>query len=462
MTNIQKRLTGANFLSGPLKTIFITCCLLLATNFLIAQDNSPYSRYGIGDIVSSTNVVNRGMGKISSAYTDVFSINFSNPASYTGFQAWKETRSNKLQSGRVIFDVGINYDSRTLQEPNSPAKFRAQNLLFSYLQVGVPLSSKTGFSFGLRPVSRISYKIQTKELLALTNSSDSVYTLYTGDGGSFLPNVGLAHRFGKLSIGINAGYLFGKKDYSTRRVFINDSVDYYSSNHQTKTVFGNIFLQGGLQYSDSISKGTTLTIGATGNLATTLNANQDIIRETFTRTTDAGDLRIDSVYEQTGINGTMKYPSSFTVGFAIDKNRYDGKKTGWMIGADFTATAWSNYRYYGTKDFTQNTWEIKIGGSLRPILKKSYFSNVTYRAGFNIGPDYINIGKKLPQFGASFGMGLPLANYSQLARGQVTVINVAFEYGKRGNNTNLLKENMFRLSFGLSLSDIWFVKRKYE
>jgi hypothetical protein len=68
----------------------------------------------------------------------------------------------------------------------------------------------------------------------------------------------------------------------------------------------------------------------------------------------------------------------------------------------------------------------------------------------------------LPQFGVSFGMGLPVANYSQLARGQATVINVAFEYGKRGNNTNILKENMFRISFGLSLSDIWFVKRKYD
>jgi len=409
MTNIQKRLTSTNFLSGPLKTIFITCCLLIATtNFLTAQDNSPYSRYGIGDIVPSTNVINRGMGKISAAYTDFLSINFSNPASYTGFQGFKEPRSNKLQSGRVIFDIGINYDSRTLQEPNSPSKFRAQNLLFSYLQFGVPLSAKTGFSFGLRPVSRISYKIQTKELLPLTNTSDSVYTLYTGDGGSFLPNVGLAHRFGKLSIGINAGYLFGKKDYSTRRTFINDSVAYYSSNHQTKTVFGSIFLQGGLQYTDSISKNTTLTIGATGNLATTLNANQDIIRETYTPTADAGDLRIDSVYEQTGINGTMKYPSSFTVGFAIDKNRYEYRKTAWMLGADFTTTAWSNYRYYGATDFTQNTWEIKVGGSLRPIPKKNFFSRVTYRAGFNIGPDYINTGKKLPQFGASFGMGLPV------------------------------------------------------
>ena len=172
MTKIQKRLTATNFLSGPLKTIFITCCLLLVTSgFLTAQDNSPYSRYGIGDIVPSSNVINRGMGKISAGYTDFLSINFSNPASYTSIQGFKEPRSKKLQSGRVIFDVGINYDSRTLQEPNNAAKFRAQNLLFSYLQVGVPLSAKTGMSFGLRPISRISFSFP------LMNGLDSTMSL---------------------------------------------------------------------------------------------------------------------------------------------------------------------------------------------------------------------------------------------------------------------------------------------
>ncbi len=436
-------------------------CLLsiFYSQFITAQDNSPYSRYAIGDIVPSTNIASRGMGKIAVAYSDFLSINFSNPASYSAFQTLKEAKSKKIQSGRIIFDVGINYESRTLQEPNNPSKFKAQNLLFSYMQVGVPLRSNLGLSFGLRPVSRINYKVSTREKLSF---GDSVYTLYTGDGGSYLPNIGLGYKINKLSVGLNAGYLFGKKDYSSRRIFINDSIDYYSSNHETKTVFGNIFLQGGLQYSDSINKSTILTIGATGNLATTLNAHQDIIRETFTRDASVGDLRIDSVFEQNDIRGTLKYPSSFTVGFALEKNKEDYKKANWLLGIDFTATSWSAYRFYGKSDFTRNTWEIKVGGKLRPVPKKSYFSNVTYRGGFSIGPDYVNTGINLPQYGVSFGMGLPVANFSQLARGQATIINMAFEYNKRGNNSNLLKENMFRVSVGLSLSDIWFVKRKYE
>ena len=68
---------------------------LFVANFLFAQDNSPYSRYGLGDLHPNTNIYNRGMAGISAAYSDqpitgltdprtgkyYPSINFANPAS---------------------------------------------------------------------------------------------------------------------------------------------------------------------------------------------------------------------------------------------------------------------------------------------------------------------------------------------------------------------------------------------
>jgi hypothetical protein len=442
--------------------IAFTCLLsILYSGFSMAQDNSPYSRYAIGDLLPNTNITTRAMGRISSGYVDRTTINFSNPASYTNFQTYKEPRSTKLQSGRVLFDIGINYDSRTLREPGNTTKFTAQNLLFSYLQVGMPLRTNWGLTFGLRPLSRISYNISERERIPFTNSNDSVLTVYSGDGGAYLPNIGTAVRIKNLSLGINGGYLFGRKDHSTRRGFVNDTVEYNPSNHETKTVFGNLYLQGGLQYSAKLDSLKTLIIGASGNLGTTLNARQDRIVETFIRDATQGNIRLDSVYEQKDVKGKIKYPGSFTVGFTINRD-YDLKKASWLIGADFTATAWGSYRYYGATDFTQNTWQFNIGGQIRPAPKKNYFSNVAYRAGFFIGPEYINTGQKLSQFGITLGMGLPLTNFNRLAQTQATFVNVAFEYNKRGNNSNLLKEDLFRLSIGLSLSDLWFTKRKYE
>jgi hypothetical protein len=45
---------------------------------------------------------------------------------------------------------------------------------------------------------------------------------------------------------------------------------------------------------------------------------------------------------------------------------------------------------------------------------------------------------------------------------QFSVINLAFEYGQRGDKNSLVRESFFQLAVGLSLSDIWFMKRKYD
>ena len=67
---------------------------LTAANPAFAQDNSPYSRYGIGDLVPGTNIVNRSMGGVTAGYFDQLSINFNNPASYSAFQAIREKQKN--------------------------------------------------------------------------------------------------------------------------------------------------------------------------------------------------------------------------------------------------------------------------------------------------------------------------------------------------------------------------------
>ena len=430
-----------------------------------AQDNSPYSRYGIGDIVPSTNITSRGMGGISAAYYDAISVNFNNPASYSSFQTFLEQNKKKLASGRAVLDVGLNFESRTLRENNNPEKFVASNALFSYLQVGIPLQKNWGISLGLRPISRISYKILRRELLIDPQTQlpiDTASTLFTGDGGLYLPTFGTGYKIKNFSIGANIGYLFGKKNYSTKRRILNDSIPYLQSNHETKTTFGNIFFTGGVQYDISLSKQSTLTLGAYGNFKRELEASQDLVRETYYRDITSGDTRLDSVYEQKNMTGTLVYPSSFGVGFVIRKNLADPKKTGLILGMDFVQTKWSDYKFYGMGDSVRNNWELRAGAQIRPIIQKGYFSKVSYRAGFFIGPDYIKVKNKLNQYGFTFGMALPLTSTDRFSMNQLTILNLTFEYIKRGNNNNLLRENMFRLSAGLSLSDLWFFKRKYE
>ncbi len=448
--------------------------LFIAVQPAFSQDNSPYSRYGIGDLVPSTSVLSRGMGGISAGYSDYLSINFSNPASYSSFEGTKELKSKKLSAGRAILDFGVNVEARTLSDASSTKKFTANNALFSYIQVGVPLKKNWGLSFGLRPMSRISYKIFRNERLKDPNTGlpiDSANTRFEGNGGAYLPTIGTGfsvfHRVKadgreeKLSVGINASYLFGSKDYSVKRDLINDSVAYYQANYETKTNFGSLYFNAGLQYRLPVGEKMYLTTGIYGNWSQKLDATQDILRETYVFDDNLGQLRLDSVSDRVNVKGKIILPSTFTIGFLLQKPSVPNKENGWLLGVDFEQQNWDQYRIYGQKDSVRSKWELRVGGQLNPVPKRNYFSNVSYRAGFFMGPDYVKVGQKLSQVGGSFGMGLPV-RISRQAPNQVTIVNVAMEYSKRGNNDNLLKENMFRFTIGFSLSDYWFIKRKYD
>lgn len=299
---------------------------------------------------------------------------------------------------------------------------------------------------------------------------DTALTRNQGSGGSYLASAGAGVTLfrrekhlmeEKLSIGLNAGFLFGEKDYSTRRDFLNDTVAYYKANYETKTNFGGLYFTAGLQYKLPVSNKMMLTLGAYGNWGQKIKGSQDILRETYIYDDNAGNIRLDSVYVRRDLKGNVELPAQFTVGFVLQKFVVPNKEGGWLIGVDFNKQNWDNYRFYGQKDSVKTKWDIKIGGQFNPVPKRNYFSNVAYRFGLFTGPDYINVGQKLSQLGVTFGLGLPVA-ISRQAPNQTTYINMAFEYSKRGNNDNVLKENMFRFSLGFSLSDIWFIKRKYD
>ena len=160
--------------------------------------------------------------------------------------------------------------------------------------------------------------------------------------------------------------------------------------------------------------------------------------------------------EVLGQTGDMVYPASYGVGIALNHNDR------WIISADYGESKWSQYRLFGETDKVQDSWRFNMGAQIIPngLNPKSYWGRVAYRAGFMVGRDYIKVDGDLPVYTISFGAGLPMrkANYTN----QFTVIQTAFEIGQRGNNSNIIKENFFRFSLGLTLSDVWFQKRKYE
>jgi len=443
--------------------VLIVACGLQMSAF--AQENSPYSRYGLGDLTPNSNVFSRSMGGIaagigtSSQQIEIQSINFTNPASLA---------SNYF----TILDVGTEIDYRILKNKVPAKKFTSANTYVSYLQLAFPLTTPKmakkkmawAMSFGIKPVSKINYRIQKNERTGI----DSLNTLYEGNGGANLAFIGTGLKIKNLSIGINAGYMFGSKDYSTKLTFINDSTYYYLSNSENKTTFNGLFLSGGLQYELDLDKDLKTTeihrilrFGVYGNVQQNLKANTDIIRETIFYDPNGSYYQLDSVYEENDVKGKIKFPAKVGVGFIYHN-------LNWMYGADFEYGNWASYRYYGQTDQVQNNWTIRAGAQYHPRKENTsaskYFRHVKYRAGFYYGTDYItDVNKKRPEYGFTIGTGMPLTTLKQrMNYGGDVVLNTALEFGSRGNKQTNLRENLVRFSIGVSMNARWFQKPKYN
>jgi hypothetical protein len=397
----------------------------------------------LGDQVPSQHVINRGMGGVSAAYADFQSVNFINPASYSRLKV-------------TTLDIAAEIDSRTIRTMDPVAKFNGVSPIISYVQVGIPLSTKKnwGMNIGLRPLTRISYNLQSGGRI---DGVDSIRTIYKGTGGSYQVYAGTGFSIGDLSLGVNAGYLFGSKEYNSERYFIPDSAYsfYYPGGFRNKANYGGFFLNYGLQFKKKLSKKTMLQLGAYGNLKQTLKGTVDKTIETF-RTSESGTVTIDSVEKIAGIKGDVIYPQNIGFGFMINtEDRI-------LFGADYSMSKWSEFRFLGEQDQVQDSWRLNVGGQLlpNPINPKSYWGRVAYRAGFMYGKDYIKVDNDLKTYSITFGMGLPMrkAQYTN----QYSVIHTSIEFGQRGNKENVLRENYFRLALGFTLSDIWFIKRKYD
>ena len=118
----------ANLTTAWIKRTSILFFSLFIYSIASAQDNSPYSRYGLGDVLNSQNISTRGMGGIGAGYSSHLDINFKNPAALGGIS-------------KTVFDMGGEVGLRTLKSTSTSDKYTSANTIISYLQLGFPITS---------------------------------------------------------------------------------------------------------------------------------------------------------------------------------------------------------------------------------------------------------------------------------------------------------------------------------
>ncbi|MDQ3101780.1 MAG: hypothetical protein M3R08_10375, partial [Bacteroidota bacterium] len=184
---------------------------------------SPYSAYGLGDLMGSTQVSQALMGGVGVGLIDPYSVILSNPASYVSLRV-------------PVFETGLVARALKYDTQNSSASGGRTDILG--LTLGIPIgkgnvlqgvsqvANRWGFALGVSPYSKVGYQIS--ESRALPDGSGDLRFEYSGAGGLNRVFIGLAltawqsndtiHKGTRLSIGADLNYHFGNIE-ETRKAY---------------------------------------------------------------------------------------------------------------------------------------------------------------------------------------------------------------------------------------------------
>lgn len=457
------------------------------TFFAIAQpaNNSPYARYGLGNLSNGVNVRSAGVGGLSIAMREdsiPYLVNFINPASYTSI-------------GFTAFDIGVYGNVATISTSTKSQNVNSANL--SYFTFGFPIlrikvkgqqdtitdydPDEGGFikhkkrilwggAFGLREFSSVNYSA-TKSIVDESglfggDSSFNYSYLFQGDGGvnQFFIGVGL-EPIKNLSIGANFSYLFGKLNRIQRLEF--DETNYFNIKKESFTDVGGFYVDYGIQYTQPIQKGKHLLLfGGTFAHPMKVRANSTLLAQTYKLSAYGEDVFRDTVAYNVVKGGHITMPWKYGFGLTWKGNEK------WLVGVEHSQELWSTYKdVNGGNDSLSDAWKTSVGFEFKPMVPHTtrgfwaYFGKMHYRLGGYYGMTQYQVnGTQLGNYGITLGFGFPLRRTRAGANKYIqSMVNFAVEWGQRGTtNNSLLLENYWNFKLGFTLNDRWFIKRKYD
>jgi hypothetical protein len=400
----------------------------------MAQGNfSPYSQFGIGDIDDNSYNRTSGMANTGLAYrSNRFLIN-NNPAALSA-----------LTNQYLIVEMGIrgsliNYYG----QPVNPGSNQSGDITFRKLSLGIKLTKHWGSSLGLTPFATQNYEfnvpadIGTVQGLTANNffqGHGSVNKVYWANSYEF---------FHHLSIGVDAGYLFGQLNQK------NDLQNFISGPTLISTTnnisLSNLYMGYGLQLYGAIGKHWNYSLGGTFSPRTDLFAESSRV-----------SLNSDSVVvsNETLSRSYQPIPMAYGAGLSLTLNQ------------KYTFLADYKYQDWGSLNQQTNGYRLinsnKISAGFEISKKRVAYNNLIelsyFQAGVYYGDSYVQVyGQPIRDMGATIGTGKNSLK-SPLA------YSIVLQYGIKGTQANnLIQERYANVTFMLNYGAILFTKgRKYD
>ena len=411
-----------------IKRIGLCLCIAVLT-YSSAQTNnltgSPYSLFGIGVESTSNTGRNSGMGRLGIGIEAIDQINLYNPASFS-----------TIDKERFAFDFGFFSEIQSVSSDDSSERRFATN--FSNIAIAFNGNGNYGIGLSLTPATSVGYTLIGVES-NIEGSNEQFVSNILGSGGLNDVRLDYSRRISKnFHAGLRFSYLFGNVDETESVLAANSLV----STNEVNTYSGALFGLGLLyKFKERHSFGLTL------NFPTRLGGTRDTRSEkislgALTILEETTDERIDD----------FSLPLRLGVGFS---SRFKNL----LLAADYSSSFWSNTNQSdGVGDYiNQHVFAL---GSEYIIDSRSlnYWKRVVLRAGLNYSTGYLDINtNNVTSLSASFGIGLPLGNQNG------SYINISYNGGQRGSTDSfLVQENFNTININLTLSGIWFQKRKYN
>lgn len=399
---------------------------------------SPYNRYGYGRLGTTGNSVTRSMGDVGIAIRSSQYTTLANPASLTA-----------IDTLTCIFQVDLDAQFGTYRE--GQLTDRKWDAGFSGMSFQVPLWRNFAMSLSLSPYSMVGYSYGTQNKIPVISPLSKHDTLsyasaHSGVGGinNFMMGLGwrpFRTKAQELSVGVNAGWLFGTISHDAQMSTSSQATGTYISYSASAS---GLYLQFGAQYTYRLNATRSLTLGATFSPQLNLSIDAEAIKYT-----SSDSISVDNRYRS-----SVKLPQRIGVGISYNVAR---KLT---VSAEAELTSWSKVHGLDSEtqsqpDLFHDVRRLAVGVEYQPkVLTNNYFKTCRYRAGLSAQDSYIRVGNSnLKEFGANLGISLPVNRRSAL--------NFGVGYSAlRPSNGNLVKEDYITINLGITFNEMMFFRNR--
>lgn len=410
-----------------------TLCITLGMSAQNNTERSPYSRFGYGNMASSTTAGGRALGGLGIGLRDSKITNSANPASYTS-----------IDSMTFVLDMGLSARASWLSENGASDRKYLGNL--DYITMHFPVTRALAMSAGIMPLSTTGYNFGSQADMGGDSNTEKYLRSYSGSGGYNKLYLGAGIKIlPSLSVGANASFIFGS-------TVNNRQVSYTSSSALTHLYSDKLTLRGaqievGAQWEQKLDSAgnRSVTIGATFNPGTSLNGTEYISRMSVGAST--------TEVLQADTTSSKNYRLPTILGFGASYRLKDH----YNIGLDLQYGLWQEAKYHDLQAEFQNQYKLAVYGEWIPNARaRSLWSRVRYRGALTFANSYLKVPTPTGtlagyhEVGASIGIGLPLVD-------RRSDLNLTVDYKHlRPSTSGMLKEHYLGLTLGITFNEGWF------